>query len=49
MQEIATVVAVPVIKDGEVDRVFIAIVDVHRSYTANRKYLNILQKEIKQE
>ena len=40
MQEIATVVAVPVIKDGEVDRVFIAIVDVHRSYTANRKYLN---------
>lgn len=40
MDEIATVVGVPIIKDGELVRVFIAIVDVHRSYTGNRQYLN---------
>lgn len=40
MQEIASAVGVPVIKDGELVRVFIAIVDVHRSYTGNRQYLN---------
>ena len=39
MQEIATVVGVPVIKDDELVRVFIASVDVHRSYTGNRQYL----------
>lgn len=40
MDEIATAVAVPVIKDGELARVFVGIVDVHRSYTGNRAYLN---------
>ena len=40
MDEIATAIGVPVIKDGELKRVFIGIVDVHRSYTGNRTYLN---------
>jgi hypothetical protein len=37
---IATILGVPVFKEGRLIRVFIGIVDVHRSFTGNRRFLN---------
>ena len=37
---IATILGVPVYKDGELVRVFIGIIDVHRSFTGNARFLN---------
>lgn len=37
---IATIVGIPIFKEGELSRVFIGIVDVHRGFTANKKFLN---------
>ena len=36
---IATILGIPVFKDGKLVRVFIGIVDVHRSFTGNRRFL----------
>lgn len=37
---IATAVGIPIFKDDELSRVFIGIADVHRAFTANKKFLN---------
>lgn len=38
--QIVTAVGIPIYKESYVSRVFIGIVDVHRSFTNNRKFLN---------
>lgn len=38
--KIVTIIGIPVIRDGKVVRVFLATVDMHRNFTANRKFLS---------
>jgi diguanylate cyclase (GGDEF)-like protein len=40
LNEIVTIVGIPVFVDGKITRVFIGTVDIHRSFTGNRKLLN---------
>ena len=35
--EVATIVGIPVFKNGELTRIFVATIDVHRNFTENRK------------
>lgn len=40
MEGVATIIGIPVFKEGVLLRVFVGIIDVHRSFTNNRRFLN---------
>lgn len=36
IDDIATIIGVPIVKQGEISKVFVGVIDIHRNFTANR-------------